>query len=332
VLLSDAVFAHVASILGRLAGSEGPGLPLRGSRPHGGTWLRVLCLLLALAGGVLARPALADDLTDFEKARALYEKRNYAGAVNAFMAMVGTDPPRVSERLLQLESRKYLGAGLLFQGRADEARNQFRLLLMQEPTYALDPLAFPKDVVTLFLRVQAEVQAEQRHVREAEEQARAEQQRLQQQAADAERANLQRLLTLAGEAETERKNSRWIASMPFGVGQFQNGHKNLGMALAVLESVAAVASVATYLGHQQIADDRPGQEDLDETRRLESLWRKTNIASFSVFMVLAVYGIVDAHARFVPSRATARTRPLPPELRDWAKKRNLTWTGLQLKF
>lgn len=292
----------------------------------------MLCLLLVLGGGLLARPALADDLTDFEKARALYEKRNYAGAVNAFMALVGTDPPRVSERLLQLESRKYLGAGLLFQGRADEARNQFRLLLMQEPDYTLDPLAFPKDVVSLFKNVQAEVQAEQRHLREAEVQARAEQLRQQQQAAEAERANLQRLMTLAGDAETERKNSRWIATLPFGVGQFQNGHKNLGMALAVLESVAAVTSVATYLGHQQIADNRPSQDDLGETRRLESLWRKTNIASFTVFMALAVYGIVDAHARFVPSRVTSRTRPLPPDLQDWAKKRNISWTGLQLKF
>jgi hypothetical protein len=176
------------------------------------------------------------------------------------------------------------------------------------------------------------VQAEQRLAREAEERVRAEEMRKQLEAVETERANLQRLVALASESETERKNSRWIATLPFGVGQFQNGHKNLGMALAVLESVAAVTSVATYLGHQQIADNRPSQEDLGETRRLESLWRKTNIASFSVFMALAVYGIIDAHARFVPSRATSRTRPLPPELRDWAHKRNLSWTGLQLKF
>lgn len=291
-----------------------------------------LCLLFAIGAGSLALPARADDLTDFEKARALYEKRNYAGAVVAFQAMVGTDPPRVSDRLLQLESRKYLAASLLFLGRDEAARKQFRLLLLQEPDYALDPLAFPKDVVALFLRVQDEVQAELRLAREAEEHARAEQLRLEQEAAEAERANLRRLLALAAESETERKNSRWIATVPFGVGQFQNGHKNLGVALAVLESIAAVTSVATYLGHQQIADDRPGQEDLGETRRLESLWRKTNIASFSVFMALAVFGVVDAHARFVPTRVTSRTRPLPPDLQKWSKQRKLTWTGLQLRF
>jgi tetratricopeptide (TPR) repeat protein len=289
-------------------------------------------VLLTIGWALLARPVRADDLTDFEKARALYDKRNYTGAAAAFQAMVGTDPPRVSDRLLQLESRKYLGASLLFLGRDDAARNQFRLLLTQEPNYALDPLAFPKDVVALFVGVQSEVQAEQRLAREAEERVRAEEMRKQLEAIETERANLQRLIALASESETERKSSRWIATLPFGVGQFQNGHKNLGVALAVLESIAAVTSLATYLGHEKIADDRPGQEDLDETRKVEAIWRKTNIASFTAFMALALFGVIDAHVRFVPSRTTARTRPLPPDLQEWAKRRNVAWTGLQLRF
>ena len=120
VLLFDAVVVRLASISRRSLG-----------------WV----LIALVCVGVCAR-ARADDLTDFEKARALYEKRNYAGAVAAFVAMVGSDPPRVSERLLLLESRKYLAASLLFQGRPDEASAQFRLLLTQEPDYTIDPLAF----------------------------------------------------------------------------------------------------------------------------------------------------------------------------------------------
>jgi tetratricopeptide (TPR) repeat protein len=327
VVLFDAVLARVLSILTRLAGSQGPGPRARG-------WVRAWALRLALALGAvaLARPALADDLMDFEKARALYEKRNYTGAVAAFQAMVGTDPPRVTDHLLQLESRKYLGASLLFLGREEAARLQFRLLITQEPNYKLDPLAFPKDVVSLFARAQTDVQVELRVAREADQKARAERERLQQEAAEQERANLQRLVSMAGEAETERHNSRLVASLPFGVGQFQNGHKNMGVALAVLESVAAVTSVATYFGHQLIADDRPGQEDLNETRQAEAIWRKTNIASFSVFMALAVFGVIDAHVRFVPSRITSRTRPLPPDLQEWTKQRKVAWDGLQLKF
>jgi hypothetical protein len=156
--------------------------------------------------------ARADDLTDFEHARTLYDKRNHAGAAAAFKLMVGTDPPRVTERLLVLESRKYLAASLLFLGQQDEARAQFRLLLTQEPGYALDPLAFPTDVVTLFERVKQAVQSESEKARESEQRAREEQQRQQLAAAQAEQANLRKLLSLASESETRQQNSRWKMS------------------------------------------------------------------------------------------------------------------------
>ena len=85
----------------------------------------------------------ADDLSEFELARSRYDRHDYARAVDAFRKLVGTDPPRIANALLVLESRKYFAASLLFVGAESEARQQFRLLLQQEPEYALDPLAFP---------------------------------------------------------------------------------------------------------------------------------------------------------------------------------------------
>lgn len=287
-----------------------------------------------LAFGSLAVPALvsADDLTDFEHARTLYDKRNYAGAASAFKLMVGTDPPRVSERLLLLESRKYLAASLLFLGQQEEARTQFRLLLAQEPGYALDPLAFPTDVVTLFDKVKQAVQAELALARESERKAREEQQRKELAAARAEQENLRKLLSLASESETRAQNSRWIATVPFGAGQLQNGHKNLGIALAVLQGASAATSIGSYIAHQQLADDRPSASELGETRRLETLWRNTNNVSFGIFAALALIGIVDAHVRFVPARVTSRPRQLPPDLERWAQERKLSSQGFTLHF
>lgn len=280
----------------------------------------------------LAALASADDLTDFEQARSLYDKRNYAGAAAAFKLMVGTDPPRVSERLLVLESRKYLAASLLFLRQQDDARAQFRLLLAQEPGYALDPLAFPTDVVTLFEKVKSAVQGELAEARDAERQQREEEQRKQLEAARAEQDNLRRLLTMASESQTSEKNSRWIATIPFGAGQFQNGHQNLGIALAVLEGVSAATSIGSYLAHQQLADESPSSAELGETRRLETLWRNTNNVSFGIFAALALIGIIDAHVRFVPSRVTSRPRQLPPDLERWAHERKLSAQGFTLHF
>jgi hypothetical protein len=283
---------------------------------------------------LLAQHVRADDLTDFEHARALYAKRNYGGAAAALESMVGSDPPRVTERLLVLESRKYLAASLLFLGKRDESRAQFRLLLAQEPHYALDPLAFPTEVVALFEKVKAEFQDQLAELRAEQQRRKAEEQRLEQERAEAERGNLQRLFKLAQQSETRHENSRWIATIPFGVGQFQNGHKSFGMALAVLEGLSAAASIATYVGHQQVADDRPSQADERDTARVEKAWRTSNQAAFGAFAVMALIGIIDAHVRFVPTRVTRKPRILPPELQRWADehKLSLDGAGVSLRF
>ncbi len=295
----------------------------------------ILVCLVSLACAALGpAPARADDLTDFDHARALYVKRNYAGAATALKALVGTDPPRVTERLLILESRKYLAASLLFLGQREEARAQFRLLLAIEPFYTIDPLAFPTEVVTLFEKVKADLEVQLAEARLEQERQREELQRLAQERAEQERKSLQHLFTLAQESQVVSKNSRWIATIPFGVGQFQNGHKSFGMALAVLQGLAVAGSVATYIGHEQVADDNPERNQVREKENEETRWRIANQASFGVFAALAVIGIIDAHARFVPGRVSERKRPLPPELKRWGEERKLSLDagGLRLSF
>jgi tetratricopeptide (TPR) repeat protein len=292
-------------------------------------WLVLLgCLTLAVS------VVRADDLTDFDHARALYVKRNYAGAATALKVLVGTDPPRVTERLLILESRKYLAASLLFLGQRDEARTQFRLLLAMEPFYALDPLAFPTEVLALFEKVKGDLEVQLAEARIEQERQRAELQRLAQERAEQERKSLERLFTLAQESQVVERNSRWIATIPFGVGQFQNGHKSFGMALAVLQGLAAAGSIATFIGHERVADDRPDRTQVDDKEAEETRWRTANQATFGVFAALAVIGIIDAHARFVPGRTSSRKRPLPPDLKRWGEERKIAidGNGLRLTF
>lgn len=296
--------------------------------------MSAFCFALCLSCVLLAPTVRADDLQDFDHARALYVKRNYAGAASALKALVGSDPPRVSERLLILESRKYLAASLLFLGQREEARTQFRLLLAMEPFYTIDPLAFPTEVVTLFEKVKADLEAQLAEVRMEQERQRAELQRLAQERADQEHQTLEQLYQLAQQSQVVQTNSRWIATIPFGVGQFQNGHKSFGMALAVLEGLAVAGSIATYIGHQQVADDRPPLDKVDAKQKEEAIWRHANNAVFGVFAGLALIGIIDAHVRFVPGRTLERKRPLSPELKRWGDEHKLSLeaNGLKLTF
>jgi tetratricopeptide (TPR) repeat protein len=290
---------------------------------------------LSLSCALLWSPsARADDLTDFDHARALYVKRNYAGAASALKALVGTDPPRVGERLLILESRKYLAASLLFLGQRDEARAQFRLLLAMEPFYTIDPLAFPREVVALFEKVKSDLEAQLAEARLEQVRQREELQRLAQERAEQERKTLEQLYQLAQRSEVIQKNSRWIATIPFGVGQFQNGHKSFGMALAVLEGLAVAGSIATYIGHQHVADDHPDRSEVANKQSQEAIWRNANYVAFGVFAGLALIGIIDAHVRFVPGSSFERKRPLPPDLKRWGEKHELALdaNGLSLTF
>jgi tetratricopeptide (TPR) repeat protein len=274
----------------------------------------VVCVGLLFAVG-----ARADDLSDFEQARQLYEAQRYAEALSAFRDLIGRSPPRLTDRLLVLESRKYFAASALFVGDELLAREQFRQLLVDEPNYELDPLAFPTEVLSLFEAVRAELLSAQ----EAERRQRQEElERALREKRDAERLrrqNLARLTDMAGESELRAENSRWLASVPFGVGQFQNGHDGLGVALAMSQGIAAVTSVVTFIGHQRLRNERPSPAELEGIREAEATWRRTNIASFTVLAGLALIGIIDAHVRFVPERVIPRRRPLPPDLDEWVQ-------------
>lgn len=296
---------------------------------------RVACWTLACAGASLVAPdpARADDLADFEHARALYERGDYRGAAGELANLVGTEPPRLKSAVLITESRKYLAASRLFLGDEAGARGAFDRLLADEPDYALDPLAFPRDVVALFDE-RKRARAEQRAREAAEQRARQEAaERMAAESARRDRAMMEQLRALAQESTQRETPSRFIASVPFGVGQFQNGHRGFGTALAVAESIAAVASVATYISHQNLAAKHPRTEaDARPLRELERVMFVTNVASFSVFAGLAAIGIVDAHVRFGEGRVTSRPRTLPTELDRWLKERGLAISADGLHF
>lgn len=262
----------------------------------------------------------ADDLSEFEAARGRYDRHDYARAVEAFRKLVGSEPPRIANALLVLESRKYFAASLLFVGAEGEARAQFRALLQQEPEYALDPLAFPTEVVALFDEVKLALRRDLDSKREAELLRQQEAARQAETAEQLRRHNLDRLRSLAEQQVVRSDNSRWVASIPFGVGQFQNGHRGLGVALAMAEGLSAATSIYTFAEWQSLASERPTTENRDDLRAEQRRFVTANVISFTAFAALALVGIVDAHVRYVPGKVLSTPRPLPPDLDRWVRE------------
>lgn len=268
-------------------------------------------------------PAHADELEAFEKARAAYEGARYQEAIERFEALVGGDTPRLRSTPLVLESRKYLAASYLFAGDPERAEDQFERLLRADPSYHLDPMAFPQEVHALFGSVQDRLDAREQ-ARRLEETRQAEQARQQETERERLRARVMELEDIARQEVVRTENSRWVAMIPFGVGQLQNGHRRLGIAMAVTQGILAATALTTFLLHRDVVqtslpgDALPGCptgqagfcERLD---RRERAYRYTNWLSSGLLAALVLYGVIDAQMRFVPHRERTRERPLPPE-------------------
>ncbi len=290
-----------------------------------GAALLTMTVGLWLGAAIVPAKSRANDLSDFQRAVDAYEAHDYVNAVALFEALVGDPVPRLQTPALVLESRKYLAASYLFTNQPQAADAEFERLLEQDPTYQLDPLGFPAEVEQAFAVVKdrlrnrrVELEAERAR---AEAKARTEEtERLLR-----ERERSDELLRLAETMRIERVSSRWIALLPFGVGQFQNGHTELGYVFAVSEGILAATVAGTWFAHALLKREHDRIEaegdvsltpsEIERANFQVELARTTNRVSFVLLLTVMAVGIVDAQWRFRPTIALEQRRPLPDSLR-----------------
>ncbi|MEY4576023.1 MAG: hypothetical protein RL701_726 [Pseudomonadota bacterium] len=274
------------------------------------------CVLFAALAFVSPGSVRANDFEEFETARGAYESQDYARAARQFERLGGGDTPTLTNRSLLLESKKYLGASYLFLGKLLQAQAEFERLLRLDPQYILDPLGFPEDVQRLFTSVKNRLDSERRVAEEEGRRERERQDRVVTERVSEERQRWQRLVALAESEAVQEKRTRWVALMPFGVGQMQNGHDGLGAVLAVSESSLLLISFVSWIVHENLRgqDPTPGKRDAFELT--ERVSRFTNQISLGLFGVVAVTGIVDAQLRFQGDVETSRKREVPSDLRE----------------
>jgi len=261
-----------------------------------------------------ALPVAADELSDFESARRNYDRQSYTKAARGLESLVGGVVPRAANPVVRIESRKYLGATYLFLGKSEAAREQFRLLLEEDPDYDIDRVAFPEAVLQTFREVKKEATAE-RARKDALEAARRQRERSNEvDELVRQRQRIQALEELAAVETVEKVNSRWIAALPWGIGQFQNGDRKLGIMFAVTESAFLAASIATFIGHNSLRDENPAPSEIERAQRVERALRIGNWVSVGAFLSFAIAGVVEAEVRFKPVIRTTRKRELPDDI------------------
>lgn len=272
---------------------------------HGLASLVVLALL-ALAPS----PASAGDLEDFRAARSLYEAHDWTSAAAALESLVGGETPRLGIPALVIEARKYLAATYVFLGREESARAQFERLLRDEPGYALDAAQFPREVVDLFEQVRVRLV----EVRAAEAQRAA----LETENARLREENTRLQNELTQELSVEVPRSQWLAQLPYGIGQFENGEDGLGAFFLVSEALLTATlittgSLQTYYAGQALGDpDIVHDERLPQYQAANNALEIVNFSTAGALLLLASIGIVQANLTFHPTRTVRVPRSPPP--------------------
>ncbi len=304
--------------------------------PGGRLGRRYLPVLVAslvwLAGGVGA--ARADEVDEFGRAKNAYDAGNYALAVQRFGALLDGGASRIQSHALSLEARKYLAVSLMFVGRRADALVEFERLLRDEPDYQLDPVMFPTEVLDAFGEVRTrvgrdreQIDAQRRRRREAERQAEEQRQR------GARERLLEQVRPQVFEREVVRR-SRWLAPLPFGIGQFQNDQPTKGWIFLVSEGFLFVVNVASYWARLALG---PYVDPLNPVN-FDPLWEALGVVNFTSLGLLAaavIGGAIDGLLSFEPPQPRWRRLPpdrVPPGLRRSEVGLRLGPSGLSLRL
>lgn len=270
-------------------------------RPRTFAALGVLCAALGFAGEVCASVAL-----ELEQAKNSYEAGRYEEGVERFRALLENENLSFEHPEDLPRARAYYAACLIALGKVSEADHQLELVIREHPVWRPDPVIFPGKLVDRFTAVRLRLQDELEAKAIAERLAQEEAQRRQV-------AYIQALEQLAREEVVIEKRSRFVASLPFGIGQFHNDQPVLGTTFLVGQGVAAGVGLASLFAYHAKAAEAARAKESERASfndDLDRLRMQTNI-SLAVFAGLAVGGILHAHLTFEPEVRTVRERPLP---------------------
>jgi hypothetical protein len=292
-----------------------------------------MCPAALAATGVLAvlavaAPARADDAQAFELAKNPFDAGRYIDAHDRLSALLDPASPRcdagpspsghcsLTNPDLIEQARALDAASLLALQRPKEADDQIGAIFRANPSYQPSAATFPPEVIDRFTLVRGALSAELRTILEQREKDAAMKRLAAQQAHDKEEAwiaELQRLAALRIE-----HNSRWIALVPFGIGQFQNGDVPLAVLFAAgeatlggasLVSVAIINSLASINPNQRTASNQP--PDLTALNTRINTFTEVNRVTFAAWGALTLAGVIQAQVAFVPAKVTYHDRPIP---------------------
>ncbi len=272
----------------------------------------------------------AESLLDLATSR--FERGNYAKAAEILAGLLRVEidpetPEGKKRRDVYLRARPLYAACLVAMGNEERADRVILEQYRDDPFYELPRGMFPQPVVDRFIEVEA---AHREEIERRKADVVAGQQDLAKKRAALAKARAARLAELermAAEKVIVTTRSRFIAAVPFGIGQFQNDDIGWGAFFAVGEGLMFTTALVSFIyvetlpapdsvdcGSQIEFDDdgvaRPVSCSALTERYL--IGRGINYASLGVGLGLLVSGIIEAQVSFEAQDVTKTKRAIPP--------------------
>lgn|GEM_PF-1939687 len=192
---------------------------------------------------------------------------------------------------------EYVGLAYFYLEEMELAKQHFKSLIFFRPDHELDPVRVPPDAVTTFVQLRDSLAGELLARESALEEQRAKE--------DA----LLEALTKRELIIEQRVNSRLIALLPFGIGQFQNEDRSVGYFFLGSELIATALSVGLFwkIESMRQSNGRFARQELSTARELQS----AQLISGGVAVGLVLSGVAHALIFYEPQRPLRRfERPL----------------------
>jgi hypothetical protein len=265
-----------------------------------------------------ARAAHADAASDLEKAHSAYVAHKYEDAEARLRVLLDPRAPNALKDADAIaDARMYLGAVLVAEGKKDEAAAVFEHLLIDRPDYQPDPLRVSLPAVDALIDARSRLRERLAAIQAEKVRAAQEQRALLEAETRKAATRLAMLEKLATEEVITERHSRWLALVPFGVGQFQNGQDAAGWSLLVTESALVLGSaIGAGIALHDVgqANDALVRQDGTASGYQQRAQQAALVGNLfaGAFGVLAAAGIAHAELSFVPQRVQVRKRDLPP--------------------
>jgi hypothetical protein len=237
---------------------------------------------------------------ELQRGRNAFDRGEFKRALEIVHPLLYPEIRLPSENQIE-QAHRILGVSYLFEKEQDKAAVEFRKLLQISPDYRFDPLLDPPEVVDFFNGVRREYGAELALLEAKRKEAELARQRARE---ECEKVR-------AGPTVIEKRfgrNSFLVSFIPFGAGQFQNGHRKKGWAFLTTEVVLGAISVGAFATNLAVYGLRPQRicrydvgdracppDWIDHTDENRSRWlTRVQVASGAMFLGAIAWGILDA--------------------------------------